>query len=234
VAGVIFSQDRQVTSPRTVWITFHWRGTISSVGQPATADRARAGSRNNDPLARQMGRQGCARRPLAGEALHGGAGRLVLGSDGVLAGLGFQLLELQLQLIEHLRPATVVNTVRLWCVLAAPQCARRTGFPIFWMRATGIGNSIAAQTPPFREQRDAIEYLIYLMAETQLVSSLCDYVIPHLSRFRERCGAGIPTKPSNTSGTTLALMDQSLRGWFLSNALDSCARLVVPRSGSQS
>ena len=28
---MIFSQDRQVNFSRTVWITFHWRGTISSV-----------------------------------------------------------------------------------------------------------------------------------------------------------------------------------------------------------
>src|SRR5438270_13016250 len=28
---VIFSQDRQVNFSRTVWTTFHWRGTISSV-----------------------------------------------------------------------------------------------------------------------------------------------------------------------------------------------------------
>jgi hypothetical protein len=56
-----------------------------------------------------------------------------------------------------------VNTVRLWCVLAAPQCARRTGFPDFLDESGWIDNSITAQTRPFREQRDAIEYLIYLM-----------------------------------------------------------------------
>src|SRR5260370_6450997 len=56
-----------------------------------------------------------------------------------------------------------VNTVRLWCVLAAPQCARRTGFPNFLDDSNWIGNSIAVQTRPSREQRDAIEYLIYLM-----------------------------------------------------------------------
>jgi hypothetical protein len=56
-----------------------------------------------------------------------------------------------------------VNTVRLWCVLAAPQCARRTGFPNFLDESGWLDNSIAAQTRPFREQRDAIEYLIYLM-----------------------------------------------------------------------
>jgi hypothetical protein len=61
-----------------------------------------------------------------------------------------------------------VNTVRLWCVLEAPQCARRTGIPNFLENGvldnTGwIGNSISAQTRPFREQRNAIAYLIYLM-----------------------------------------------------------------------
>lgn len=61
-----------------------------------------------------------------------------------------------------------VNTVRLWCVLQAPQCARRTGIPNFLENGildnTGwLGNSISVQTRPFREQRNAIEYLVYLM-----------------------------------------------------------------------
>ena len=57
-----------------------------------------------------------------------------------------------------------VNTVRLWCALEAPQCARRTGFPNGFLDDSGWwGNSITAQMRPFREQRDAITYLIYLM-----------------------------------------------------------------------
>ena len=56
-----------------------------------------------------------------------------------------------------------VNTVRLWCVLEAPQCARRIGFVNFLDNGDWIGNSIAAQTRPSKEQRNAIEYLIYLM-----------------------------------------------------------------------
>lgn len=61
-----------------------------------------------------------------------------------------------------------VDTVRLWCVLEAPQCARRIGFANFlddsFLDISGwIGNSIAAQIRPFREQRDAIAYLVYLM-----------------------------------------------------------------------
>jgi len=56
-----------------------------------------------------------------------------------------------------------VNNVRLWCVLEAPQCARRTGLPNFLDDSGWVENSITAQTRPFREQRNAIEYLIYLM-----------------------------------------------------------------------
>jgi hypothetical protein len=59
-----------------------------------------------------------------------------------------------------------VSTVRLWCVLEAPQCARRTGIPNFLDESGWIGNSIAAQTRPFREQRNAIAYLVYLMGGT--------------------------------------------------------------------
>lgn len=91
------------------------------------------------------------------------------------------LVNRQLQLFENyqnywcMRPTQVnnvealndnisfVNTVRLWCALEAPQCAHRFGFPIFLDESGWIGNSITAQTRPFREQRDAIEYLIYLM-----------------------------------------------------------------------
>jgi hypothetical protein len=56
-----------------------------------------------------------------------------------------------------------VDSVRLWCALEAPQCARRYGYPNFLDESGWWGNSITAQTRPFREQRDAIEYLIYLM-----------------------------------------------------------------------
>lgn len=56
-----------------------------------------------------------------------------------------------------------VDTVRLWCVLEAPQCARRVGYPNFLDDSDWVGNSIAAQIRPFREQRNAIEYLVYLM-----------------------------------------------------------------------
>lgn len=59
---------------------------------------------------------------------------------------------------------TTVNTVRLWCVLEAPQCARRFGLPNFLLdESPWIGNSISVQIRPSKEQRTAIEHLIYLM-----------------------------------------------------------------------
>jgi hypothetical protein len=58
---------------------------------------------------------------------------------------------------------TSVNSVRLWCILEAPQCARRTGFWNFLDESPWFGNSISAETRPSNEQRAAIEHLIYLM-----------------------------------------------------------------------
>ena len=58
---------------------------------------------------------------------------------------------------------TSVNSVRLWCVLEAPQCARRIGFWNFLDESPWIRNSISAQTRPSKEQRAAIEHLVYLM-----------------------------------------------------------------------
>ena len=56
-----------------------------------------------------------------------------------------------------------INTVRLWCALKAPQCARRYGYPNFLDETGWLGNSITAETVPAREQRNAIESLVYLM-----------------------------------------------------------------------
>jgi hypothetical protein len=58
---------------------------------------------------------------------------------------------------------TTVNSVRLWCILQAPQCARRMGFWNFLDESPWISNSIKAETRPSREQRAAIEHLVYLM-----------------------------------------------------------------------
>jgi len=58
---------------------------------------------------------------------------------------------------------TSVNSVRLWCVLEAPQCARRIGFWNFLDESPWYSNIISAETRPSKEQRAAIEHLIYLM-----------------------------------------------------------------------
>jgi hypothetical protein len=56
-----------------------------------------------------------------------------------------------------------VNSIRLWCGLATPQCAHRLGLPDFLDTSSGIANSISAQLVPYRQQRGALEYLVYLM-----------------------------------------------------------------------
>jgi len=55
-----------------------------------------------------------------------------------------------------------INQVRLWCRLAVPQCAHQIGYPNM-LENTRIANSITTETVPFIRQRDAIEYLVYLM-----------------------------------------------------------------------
>jgi hypothetical protein len=55
-----------------------------------------------------------------------------------------------------------INQVRLWCRLAAPQCAYKVGYPNL-PDSPWIANSITAETLPFLQQREAIEYLVYLM-----------------------------------------------------------------------
>ena len=57
-----------------------------------------------------------------------------------------------------------IDQVRLWCRLAAPQCAYKFGYPIYTLiDHLWAANSITVETVPFLRQRDAIEYLIYLM-----------------------------------------------------------------------
>jgi hypothetical protein len=66
--------------------------------------------------------------------------------------------------VEELQNSTTsVNRVRMWCILEAPQCARRVGWPNFLDESPWISNSISAETRPSKEQRAAIEHLIYLM-----------------------------------------------------------------------
>src|SRR5688500_14779625 len=70
---VIRSQSRQVNFSRTVWITFHWRGTTSSVSvtsSPSFAIRRSRSSRRwralRSPLARAADAQETAYEPGAG------------------------------------------------------------------------------------------------------------------------------------------------------------------------
>ena len=66
--------------------------------------------------------------------------------------------------VEELRnDMTSVNSVRLWCILEAPQCAHRIGFWNFLDETPWFGNSISAETRPSKDQRAALEHLIYLM-----------------------------------------------------------------------
>ena len=69
--SLIFSQSRHVIFSRTCWITFHWRGITSSVSvivspslrsrvPPQQSQVGRAW--HDDALARQMLREGLARR----------------------------------------------------------------------------------------------------------------------------------------------------------------------------
>ena len=56
-----------------------------------------------------------------------------------------------------------VNEVRLWCTHATPQCAHRIGLPDFLDTSPGIANSISAQLVPYKQERNVLEYLVYLM-----------------------------------------------------------------------
>jgi hypothetical protein len=56
-----------------------------------------------------------------------------------------------------------VNQIRLWCTHATPQCARRFGYPNFLDESGLVANSISVQLVPYKQERSAVEYLIYLM-----------------------------------------------------------------------
>src|SRR5260370_38255109 len=89
---VIFSQDRQVNFSRTVWITFHWRGTISSVSvmsspslaslPPQTGHAQGAGI-----MTRSRGKwagKGAGAGRWRAETFHGGRAALSLGAAAVV------------------------------------------------------------------------------------------------------------------------------------------------------
>jgi hypothetical protein len=115
-AWLIVSQSRQVNFSRTVWITFHCRGITLAEPVRATA-AADLGRRHDHALARQMLREGLARRPPAREGLDPrGLGGRLLGGQLILGRVRLQLLELQLQLVEQARLA-----LRALAVELAPQ-----------------------------------------------------------------------------------------------------------------
>src|SRR6516165_5981742 len=84
---VIFSHDRHVNFSRTVWITFHCRGTTSRVSVTSSPSLT--------SLPPQHGQQGGAGTAMRSRGRCAGNG----------ARAGFQLLELQFQLVEQLAAA---------------------------------------------------------------------------------------------------------------------------------
>src|ERR1700731_396494 len=110
---VIFSQDRQVNFSRTVWITFHWRGTISRVSvisspslaslPPQTGHAQGAGimTRSRGRGAGKGARTGRWRAKLS-PATPAALSAAVTAFSLVSAS---RLLELQLQLVKHLATA---------------------------------------------------------------------------------------------------------------------------------
>src|SRR5262245_24069544 len=109
---VIASQVRQESFSRTCWITFHWRGTSSSVSvtsspilrKEAPPQHGQAvGSGLDDPFARQLLRQGPARRlpPLERRHLYPVARRGHPGCRLRLRGILLQIGQLKLELIQQ-------------------------------------------------------------------------------------------------------------------------------------
>ena len=96
---------------------------FAQLAQPtATAAKASSRSRHDHPLARQMLGEGLARGPLAGERRHlRGLGDSHLGGDLVFGGRTFQLLELQLDLIQKPRRAFRARPIKLARQLLDPK-----------------------------------------------------------------------------------------------------------------
>src|SRR5438067_13928104 len=110
---VILWHDRQLNFSRTVWITFHWRGTTSSVSvtsspsldslppQAGQAQGAGMTTRSRGRCAGNGARTG-RRRVKPWTAEPGVAGS---GDDRSLGRVYFRFLELQLQLVDDLATA---------------------------------------------------------------------------------------------------------------------------------
>jgi len=61
---------------------------------------------------------------------------------------------------------TNINEVRLWCARPFPQCARRIEDPQPFGSPAWVSNSVSAASLDYREQRAALQDLIYLMGGT--------------------------------------------------------------------
>ena len=125
-AWLIVSQSRQVNFSRTCCTTFHCRGTTSSVSVtsspslaslvepqqaqavgPGTTIRSRGRCAGNGPACRLPAREGA---HLGGVAGRGGG---LLGSKLVLGGRRFELLELELHLVDQTCLALVARPKNL-------------------------------------------------------------------------------------------------------------------------
>ena len=110
---MIFSHARQVNFSRTVWITFHCRGTTSSVSVMSSPSLASLPPQHGQAVGpgittRSRGRCAGKRRPhrlRAGEAAAPPSPSTGAGGGLVLGRARLQLLELQFQLVEQLAAA---------------------------------------------------------------------------------------------------------------------------------
>jgi hypothetical protein len=84
-------------------------GVLAQLGQLAAAAGAGSRRRQDDPLARQVGRQRRAHRLASGRAVWAAAAPILAGCllrlGGILAGGGDQLAEFELQLVDQLAAA---------------------------------------------------------------------------------------------------------------------------------
>lgn len=65
-----------------------------------------------------------------------------------------------------------ISEVRLWCRHAYPQCARRLDFPNPLGTLRWAANSITLRMIPYREERAAIENLVFLMGGSPAPSGM--------------------------------------------------------------
>ena len=116
-------QSRHETFSRTVWMTFHARGMTSSVSvtsspsfdrrEPPQAGHEHGAGMTTRSRGRCSGKW-LPDRPLALERRDaGGVGRNDLGGEAVLAGVGFEIFEMKLHLLEQATAALGARAVLL-------------------------------------------------------------------------------------------------------------------------